>query len=607
MELNVIQNANSAKIERAAVRALESIVDSHSELSAQISKNDRYPIWDGDIFVYSSHLHKNDSIKGRIPVQVKGRKVKNQQFSQETTFYSLSINHLKTYCNDGGVIFFVVEVNDTEVSKIFYKTLLPVDIKDILQKSKSSKSIKTQFDELIDTKHKNLKLICNDFLIHRNRQCSYQSNINPTEIETIKGGSLFLPTTDLHYLLHNETFIYFGPADFPPLLIEKGQVTSVAGDYECDVSVSKPYFSKMKVEESKNGRKIFFGSKIELDFGNEEQRQQQNLTAHMRLEGPLNEVITTIDFFIDILDEKQFSINDACISLNNFTGQKDGLMNLSRELKTIMKLFVTLRLPIDIDLEKIYAQKNFLLALSNPILERKTSEQTILKKTDDGTVVAGSYCVDICGFLCYFIEMGSAQNGYMIYDYFSYDFTDICKFSIALKERLDGSEDRLEAPFLAYSKFEYKDLKRIASEPNNFSRDAVIKAIEKSHPQLELSGTLINFLLNILAIYDENPNEDFYIIADALSLKLMCIEGSTINKLNRMQVIKRKRNLNSCGADELSHLIESTQAPDLLCAIHILLENNYEVRKYLNTMSPDMKETFTSYPMYNLWNKTIRE
>lgn len=595
-----MQNVNAGKIERSAIRALEALVDKYPRLSSQIQKNDKYPVWDGDILVYSANVHSVQFLKDRIPVQVKGRLVKTNSFSNGTLSYQLNVNHLKVYCNSGGIIFFVIEVDASEVSKIFYKSLLPIEIKHILKKSESRKTVTVKFNELTDTSYINLQLICDDFLIHRKKQYSLESPIQPAAFEMVKTVSLFAPTTDFAYLLHNETFFYMGPADFPPLMAEKGQVVSVASDYKCKVKISREYFSKIKIERSKNGYKIVFGSKLELDCREEEKDQQARKQFKVLLEGPLNEAKNTADFIADLVDKKNFKIDDKEFWIDNFGGKEETLISFAKELQTIMDLLTKLRLPLSIDMQKINTQKNLLLALADPIVNQKPSKERIFNRTDGVDCIAQSYCINVCGVLCYFLEMQTPQKGYMVYDFFAPYFTELHKFSIKWEDAVDGTVHNIESPFAAYYKFEYKDLQRIALESSNFNKGAVLKTIEQTHCSPEISGYLTRFLLDILKVYDEFTNEDFYVIADALSLKLVHEERSAINVINRMQVIRRKRRFNADEEKELAGLATTEQTPNMLCAVHILLENFFEAKKYLNEMDGKTKEDFVGFPIYNM-------
>jgi hypothetical protein len=68
--------ANNNKIENIAVNKVNEIMLKSQVLEAFIDANDRTPSWDGNIIVYNSNVNIKDNIKGKVPIQVKGKIVK---------------------------------------------------------------------------------------------------------------------------------------------------------------------------------------------------------------------------------------------------------------------------------------------------------------------------------------------------------------------------------------------------------------------------------------------------------------------------------------------------------------------------------------------------
>ena len=48
----------------------------------------------------------------------------------------MKLSDIKNYYYDGGVLFLVVEIIDTQNTKIFYKFLLPIELKRIMEEIK---------------------------------------------------------------------------------------------------------------------------------------------------------------------------------------------------------------------------------------------------------------------------------------------------------------------------------------------------------------------------------------------------------------------------------------------------------------------------------------
>lgn len=133
---------NSEKIERLAVAAVEASLNSTSQLIPDIDKNDRTPSWDGDIRVYNDKTNKSCKLRGRVPVQVKGKlfNLDKKLNFPDIIKYDIEVVDLKNYYDGFGVIFFVVYlVPEKKLKKIYFLELLPFNLAQILKNIKQSK------------------------------------------------------------------------------------------------------------------------------------------------------------------------------------------------------------------------------------------------------------------------------------------------------------------------------------------------------------------------------------------------------------------------------------------------------------------------------------
>ncbi|GAA0103989.1 hypothetical protein UT300013_06110 [Paraclostridium sordellii] len=81
--------------------------------------------------LYNEHKSKGKiDIKRKISVQVKGTKVEG--FSNNISKHSFEVSDLRNYYNDNGVILFLVEILNINEFKIFSRSPLPLDLKEIL-------------------------------------------------------------------------------------------------------------------------------------------------------------------------------------------------------------------------------------------------------------------------------------------------------------------------------------------------------------------------------------------------------------------------------------------------------------------------------------------
>ncbi|MDR2354547.1 MAG: hypothetical protein LBF22_15600, partial [Deltaproteobacteria bacterium] len=125
-------------IELAAVSALESLLALCDGIKSHINEYDKEPIWDGNIYVYEKDAYKTENMLGRVPVQIKGKKIANSSTITCLT-YQVKVSELNHYLNDGGVFYFVVAIFDQKKT-IFYKALLPYELKCILKNIEKEKT-----------------------------------------------------------------------------------------------------------------------------------------------------------------------------------------------------------------------------------------------------------------------------------------------------------------------------------------------------------------------------------------------------------------------------------------------------------------------------------
>ena len=164
---------NSNAIEKIAVSHLNLAITQCEFLRAEISENDKTPSFDGHIELYSKAGNKKSDLIGRCDIQVKGKTIKSKHFKATIT-YSVEVDDLQNFLNNGGVIYFVVGINpDNGGYQIYYNALLPVDLQDIMHQIKNSGQ-KTKNIELeqLPQNPKHIEKIFSNFLLHRKYQFS---------------------------------------------------------------------------------------------------------------------------------------------------------------------------------------------------------------------------------------------------------------------------------------------------------------------------------------------------------------------------------------------------------------------------------------------------
>lgn len=123
-----------------ATSAFKLAISKTDLLSPFVNEKDKEPSWDGHIYIYTDKRKTKENIK-RVPVQVKGEAVNRRKVKEHIT-YDIDYDDLMAYLSDGGAIYIVVYIDETtgEPLQIYYISLLPEKIKNILKKENKGKS-----------------------------------------------------------------------------------------------------------------------------------------------------------------------------------------------------------------------------------------------------------------------------------------------------------------------------------------------------------------------------------------------------------------------------------------------------------------------------------
>ena len=109
---------STKQIETFSVNAVQDSLSLTDFLDPFIADNDKEPSWDGHVYIYESKNHKKDNLKGRIPVQVKGKEC--DDLANDTISFSMSTSDLRNYLYDGGAILFVIYIGKGGLCKKIY-------------------------------------------------------------------------------------------------------------------------------------------------------------------------------------------------------------------------------------------------------------------------------------------------------------------------------------------------------------------------------------------------------------------------------------------------------------------------------------------------------
>lgn len=92
--------ANNRQIETLGVSYLATFINRNRLLQTYFDNNDKTPAWDGEIHVLKNASERKSEIFGKVPVQIKATKQKNNSIKS----FPVDMRDLELYSKNGGVV-----------------------------------------------------------------------------------------------------------------------------------------------------------------------------------------------------------------------------------------------------------------------------------------------------------------------------------------------------------------------------------------------------------------------------------------------------------------------------------------------------------------------
>ncbi len=568
--------------EMIAINAVKRAILNSPILVPYISENDKTPSWDGNILVYLSADSNKNTIKGMVPVQVKGKQVKS--LSEKTISHPIKIVDLRNYLNTVGCLYFVVHIvnNNTE---IYYANLLPIDIKEILSNAKAkSSSVSVSLKKLDVTSSNHIESICNNFLLHRDLQNPNKCCELPTPLKDFKSFEItsFVKSLDTNpFLPGNETYLYGKENDNLLIPLGKIQIEKITGTHpNQEVSIGdRVYFNQVAITMLIDGGYVTIGKNINYNANGQ-------FTYHGL--GCLEERLRDVEFLVAISESNYFFINEMRFEFH--APQKDiefinSYFKYLKDMKALFSFFnVNQKVEMDLFVEQDYTDLEWLI---NTVLYNKKS------KLDD-IVTPGVTSVRV-GNIVLYILITLDNSGFASIENLFSDTVKRYKCGMTFKNNNKTTESSL------YMVLVSKDLVRAS----NLNLQIILDSI-KLYTLNEVYIEQVNkFILELIVSYDVTVRSEFLTSAINLCEWLEKYDDvSVIWKLNRLQIFKRLRSLSD---DEIQLLIDirnlNLNDIQIQCAVNILLGNNVEFKYYFGKLSDTEKDSFSTYPIYNLYRQ----
>ncbi|WP_126429977.1 DUF4365 domain-containing protein [Brevibacillus marinus] len=596
---------SNGKIERIAVSAVEAEANKPSVyLIPNIPTGDKGISFDGQIDVFVDDSGRTESFVGSVPVQVKGKGVK--KFTEGKISYSLNLSHFKNFYKRDGTLLLVVEINEEGKTKIFYKQLLPMELRRIIQEFSWFRKQKTRSVELRPLEETTLYAVCRKFL--------YEKDFQPKIL--VENEPLFFNSSFTKYCATSLTFdpshaetsnifdhdftIYGVIDDDMRVPLDQGRIESMSATIEGTFEIDgKKYLFNTRIINKKHENTIVIEEVFEFKINLETKK----FTVQFLKFRSLAIQLKVIPFVLSFLSGHTLYFMGKSMSVNNTRTTK----NLLKSVKNIYSTFK--------DLQKVF---NLLGIDENKIISETETDpdlypkflfliRALLYNDTKGLKVnpLGDWIINF--------EIGD-QVIVLLYQHkekklinlFSEEMQKV-KVEIVLNEK-----DR--CPHCIYVMLKKDSLAKGA----NINHQVIRDSFNQIDPFLnDLSFTHTNlFCLECINAYDISKNSDLLDTAEYIYSKYKW-EGSSqsptfddaVVTINLCQI--RKRKFGSLEPEDIEQLIRLKnyfpygEYIELHFCVNVLLESKIEAAIAYNKMTPEQQEDFKTLPIIHLYNELL--
>ena len=593
--------SQTSKTEQRAITAVRTEIDRYSKLESHLNENDKTISWDGEIFVYNTDACRKEDLRGRVPVQVKGISLKKQP-TDPTISYSLSIDDLTNYKKDQGILLFVValHLNGEAIShKIYYATLLPVELKQLLQVLPDSTKTKTIKCRQLSNSHPNLEEICFDFIRDANIQKGQMADksLSFKQVREFGLKTCVYMYTKPENLIDNvfnvPHFVYAKYVAIPgnqPFDVPVGKFEFTSITQKSDLFVDGKQIAKSvpittyKNQPSVRVIKIAPSITIKLD-----QSTNQGNVLYQET-GTIKERAHDARLMYTLHNSKELKMTGLVATIHSTNTPKEEMERFkyrAQFLDDLEKVLNFFEVKLTLDWNKFTSAcitnvKGLSKAIEDP--------QHLLMLTKELESPCSVSMVSIANLNLLMLFKQIQGKTYSVHNFFSYPFEeqDFC---------ISDGEHKI--PVSRYSKLEHYHFEQVSNIP--YDRMKLELCSIPFSQQYE--DCLTKTFLSMLLAYDKTGSAQLFTVLKAVNGYLLRHSPkNNVNIINKMQLISRNRNLNKVEKAQLETIQKSTKESVELLAIAILLQKP-NIKELYAQLPSEQQIAFDSWPISHLWKR----
>ena len=561
-------------------------------------------LWDGYASIYNGNERANSNLFGRVDVQIKGHE--KSDFSKTQITDSVDISDMKKYLLDGGVMYFVVYINKNKDSKIYYSAFTPTKIRSLFETSKN-KTKRVVFDAFPNDNAEKVSVFRNFY-----SDCTKQSSFAAIKLPTAKDSfnkELYcdfvapMPNCNIMHieqaLFDRELYFYVKTNDDILLPLADGPISIVSTNQlvKTDVTINERLFyqSYIRVHTS-NKITCRMGSSFTITFDLANKKSPINI--RYKETSMLRQYIVDLDFILNVVEYKEFSIGGKKISMQKAMENNDNFDIIKekeklRYYKDVQAVLNILNIEGDVNINELskedhgrFNQLINVLLRKNSISMPYNTPYKILK------MKVASFII-----LLFAKRIDEKNNLYNVSDFFSSNLTFFYK---------KNTGAALRTSF--YSYLSREDYMQISNIQYNQILDSY-KCLKTENNEI---CDIANYdMLKMIHAYDDGNGSNKKLLQSAKQVALWLLDNQPNNspielhQVNYLQIILRERELNIEEQKLLYVIVEHPTLDEMLkVAAYLLMKNQVAAEFHFCNLNKEEQEDFKSFPIYKFWSKS---